>query len=136
MMRNGSSAAIGDRHELEGLPSSSDQGASIPSDLSILWGDDEVVEAEQAEGGEGMKILKKYFRRLTALKANETNPRVFLEQMLENCAHFKSVAIVITYQDGSQQCDWSKMTTEEMAMSFVVLQEYIRKAVIEKTQIS
>lgn len=79
-----------------------------------------------------MKILKKFFKRLVPMKQNETDPRVFLEEMLENCHNFKSVMVVIQYHDETMDCDWSKMETRELAMACIVLDEQMRRCVLDR----
>lgn len=79
-----------------------------------------------------MKRLRQFFKRLHPMRPNEVDPRVFLEEMLENCHNFKSVMVVIQYQDETFQCDWSKMTTKEVAMACIVLDEQMRRCVLDR----
>lgn len=79
-----------------------------------------------------MKRLKQWFKRLSPMKPNEVSPRVFLEEMLENCDNFKSVMVVIHYKDDSMDCDWSQMATNDLAQACIVLDEQMRRCIIAR----
>lgn len=79
-----------------------------------------------------MKRLKELFKRLVPLNRNRTSPRVFLEEMLENCDHFKSVMVVIQYTDETMDCDWSEMEPREVAMACIVLDAHLRRCVVDR----
>lgn len=79
-----------------------------------------------------MKRLKAFFKRLHPMKSDEVNPRVFLEEMLENCHNFKAVMVVIQYHDDTMSSDWSKMETRDLAMACIVLDEQMRRCVLDR----
>lgn len=79
-----------------------------------------------------MKRLKAFCKRLCPMKPAEVSPRVFLEEMLENHHNFKAVMVVIQYHDDTMSCDWSKMETRDLSMACVVLDDQLRRNVIER----
>lgn len=72
-------------------------------------------------------------KKLVPMKPNEVDPRVFLEEMLENCEHFKSIMCVIQYQDETMSCDWSKMDTRDLAIACIVLDAQMRDCVLDRS---
>ena len=78
--------------------------------------------------------MTKRTKQLVPLYPNEVDPRVFLEEMLENADSFKSVMVVIQYRDETFSCDWSKMTTAEVAMACVVLDSQMRDCILDRAK--
>lgn len=79
-----------------------------------------------------MKRLKQFFKKLVPMNQAETGPRVFLEEMLENHASFKSVMVVIQYHDNTMDCDWSKIETPDLAQACVVLQMQMQNCIRDR----
>ena len=71
-------------------------------------------------------------KKLVPLQPNEVSPRVFMEEMLENHESVKSLMVVIQYQDDTFSCDWSKMTTAELAMACIVLDAQMRDCILDR----
>lgn len=75
--------------------------------------------------------LKAIIKRLVPMQPDQVSPRIFLEEMLENCHNFKGVMVVIQYHDETMSCDWSKMEARDLSMACVVLDAQLRQSVID-----
>lgn len=65
-------------------------------------------------------------RKVVSLPGAAVSPEVALHRTLQKVGRLKAVAIVLQWDDGTMDCDWSTMKTSELCMASMVLAEDAR----------
>ena len=71
-------------------------------------------------------------RKIIHLPGTKLTPEVVLHRTLTKLPHIKSVVVVIQWDDGSVECDWSSMMVSDLCMGAMALDEEARKELYRK----
>ena len=71
-------------------------------------------------------------RKIIHLPGTKLTPEVVLHRTLTKLPHIKSVVVVIQWDDGSVECDWSSMMVSDLCMGAMALDEEARKELYMK----
>ena len=71
-------------------------------------------------------------RKIIHLPGTKLTPEVVLHRTLTKLPHIKSVVVVIQWDDGSVECDWSSMMVSDLFMGAMALDEEARKELYRK----
>jgi len=77
-----------------------------------------------------VKILKEWYRKLVPLRGSDTTPPIVLMRTLDKADRMKAVIVVIQWNDGSYDMDWSSMPASTLAVATILMQEQTKRNIV------